>query len=182
MSTDVLLYAAQSAGWVTAGFLGGWLAGRAGRDLHTLAEAVETAETGDTTVGEDPPSPPPRHRRRPRPEWVIGVVVLLLAITTVAQGIVESVAARRIVACQTAYVNAFADALDARTQASTDAQDALDQLVTTIGGTFTSPPSPGRGQAVQKAITDYLASRDRVKRQQRAHPYPPAPRDLCPSS
>jgi hypothetical protein len=174
MTTDTLLYVAQSAAWAVGGFLGGYLAGRAARDVHQLASAVET---GDTTV--DPP-PPPSRRRRPRAEWVLGVVVLLLAIVTVVQGLVQSAATRRVVQCQAEYGNAFADALDARTQASAGAQNALDQLVTTIGNTLNGPPSPARAAAVHQAIAEYLATRAKLKQQQQAHPYPPAPRDLCP--
>lgn len=166
-----LLYVAQSAVWGACGFVGGFLAGRAAKDVHTLAQ---TADRGDTV---DEQASPPR-RRRPRAEWVLGIVVLLLAILTVAQGIVESTATRRVVQCQTTYSNAFSDALDARTQASTQAQDALDQLVTAIA-TVNGTPAV-RAAAVQKAISDYLATRAHLKQQQAAHPYPPAPRDLCP--
>lgn len=173
MSTDTVLYVAQSAAWAAGGFLGGFLAGRTVRDVHRLAQAAETRDTVETQA--------PARRWRPRGEWVLGLIVLLLAIATVVQGIVQSAATRHVVQCQQDYSNAFADALDARTASSQQAQDALDQLISTFAGTTQGgPPSPGQRERFQQAINDYVAKRAVVKQQQAAHPFPPAPRDLCP--
>ncbi|TDQ01234.1 hypothetical protein [Labedaea rhizosphaerae] len=164
----VASYLAQSLGWTAVGFLGGYLAGHAARDVQRIADAV----TGEDTMQRKPRIP------RISSQTVVAIVVVVLGILTVIQGLVQSAATDRLTQCQADYSNDFADALDARSQASTDAQEALDDLMSTVGGAL-------RGNAVdraavQHAIADYLAKREAVKRQQQAHPYPPPPRAVCP--
>lgn len=168
----VLSYLAQSLGWAVVGFLGGFLAGRAARDVHRIASAVDTAVTGDHTMTKHGP------RARINSQTVIAIVVVLLGVLTVIQGLAQSAATDRLTQCQTNYSNGFADALNARSQSSTDAQEALDDLMSTVGGALQG--SAVDRAAVQRAIADYLAKRDAVKRQQQAHPYPPPPRATCP--
>lgn len=164
----VLSYLAQSLGWAVLGFLGGYLVGHAVRDVNRIADAV----TGEEIM-------PPR-RRVPRLSFqtVIAVIVVLLGVLTVIQGLVESAATQRLTQCQSAYSNGFADAINARAQSSAEAQDALDELVTTVGGALQGN-EPDRA-SVQQAIAGYLAKRAAVKAQQQAHPYPPPPRAVCP--
>lgn len=166
--SDLAVYAAESAAWALAGFVGGFTLGRAVRDSYRQTGAIVTTHaTG-------------KRSWRPSAQWVLGVVVILLAIVTVLQGIVQGAATRHVVECQQQYSDAFSAALDARTNATNTAQNALDQLVTTVGHALSEPPTAQRGADVQKAITAYLNSRAALKQQQQQHPYPPAPRDLCP--
>ena len=104
-------------------------------------------------------------------------MVVLLGVLTVVQGLIQSAATDRLTQCQADYSTGFADALSARAQASTEAQAALDDLMSTVGGALTGS-APDRA-AVQQAIADYLAKREAVKRQQQAHPHPPPPRAVC---
>ena len=165
----VLSYLMQSLGWAVVGFLGGFLAGHAARDVHRIADAM----TGEDTM-------PQRTPRFPRisSQTVIALVVVLLGVLTVVQGLIQSAATDRLTQCQAAYSNGFADALNARSQATTDAQDALDDLMATISQAIQGS-APDRA-AVQHAIADYLAKREAVKREQQAHPYPLPPRATCP--
>lgn len=170
MTTDLALYIAQSGAWAIGGFLGGFVTGRTVRDVHTIA-------TQNTSGATSMPMPRPK---RFRFEWVIGIVVMLLAIATVGQGWVEGAADRTLLQCQQNYANGVAAALDARTDASAAAQNALDTLVTTIGQAISTPPTAATHGAVEKAITTYLVTRTQLKAQQAAHPYPPAPSTACP--
>ncbi|WP_103353596.1 hypothetical protein [Amycolatopsis sp. CA-128772] len=178
--SPVVAYLIQSVGWAGAGFLAGVLVGRAARDVRRIAAAVTV---DDTEGDEDMPDP-----RGSRPHWIgtasaqtlVALVVVLLGVVTVVQGIVQSDATAGLTRCQYEYSNAFADALEARSQASTDAQDALDELLTTVGQTLQSTDPNATRPPVQRAISEYLAKRQALKAQQAAHPYPAAPRARCP--
>lgn len=117
--------------------------------------------------------------RVPRGQFLLGVVVVVLGMLTVAQGFAYNHALRRIVACQSAYSTGFADALEARTNASNQAQQAMDTLIRSIGDNLSSPNRTDRDSQVQKAISDYLAKRAEADAQRQAHPFPPPPRDIC---
>ncbi|WP_134664024.1 hypothetical protein [Amycolatopsis sp. CFH S0078] len=167
--SEVWAYVSESAGWALAGFVVGYLLGRAARDVHRIATAV----TPEGHVPDDKP----RTRRAPSAQFVLGVVVALLGIITVAQGIVTNNATRRITECQAVYSNGFADALDARSDSSAEAQAALDDLMKSLGGYLANPPVPP--EKVRSAIGDYLAKRSEAEAERAKHPYPPPPRDLC---
>ncbi|MGW5720764.1 hypothetical protein ACWEVP_31645 [Amycolatopsis sp. NPDC003865] len=171
-----LAYALQSIGWGGAGFLAGLLVGRAARDVHRIATAV----TGKNPEDGDKPMPArrPRWTERAPSTSLIAIVVVCLGVVTVVQGIVQSDATARVTRCQVNYSNDFSDALDARTRASTDAQNALDELLTTVGETLNGNTTSRT--RIQQAINDYLAKRAAVKHEQAQHPYPPPPRESCP--
>lgn len=173
------MYALQTAGWCLAGFIAGFLVGRTARDVHRIAYAV-------TTEGE-PMAKDIRLRwwDRVNARVVIAVLVVGLGVLTVAQGLVQSAAVRRISECNTAFANQFADALEARSSASQQAQDALDELMTVVGQLGATPPTSeadlaSRRETYRKAITGYLAKRAEVKAQQTKNPYPKPPRESCP--
>jgi hypothetical protein len=169
--SELWIYVTESAGWAVLGFVVGYLVGRAARDVHRVVTAI----TPEDTVPE--PQPPTPRRRVPTGQFVLGVVVVLLGIITVAQGIVTNSTTRRITECQSAYSNGFADALDARSSASTDAQNALDELMKTMSGYLADAPIPP--DKVRAAIGDYLHKRAKAETERQQHPYPPPPRDLC---
>ncbi|MDX3661337.1 hypothetical protein PV646_28865 [Streptomyces sp. ID05-26A] len=109
---------------------------------------------------------------------VVPAVLIVLAIVTAVQGVVLNRVNEQQDQCQLAYANGFADALEARTRTSADAQSALDDLMRLVGqalrtGTARDP------EPVQKAVDNYLQQREAAKATQRDNPYPPAPRDLC---
>lgn len=171
---DSLSYLAQSIGWGILGFLGGYLAGRTARDVHHIATAIPE---GSSTVDKETPA---RTRRRWRPtgQFLLGVVVVLLGILTVAQGLVSDAETRRLTQCQSTYANASADALDARSKANVAAQDALDALITQIAATSSGggEPTPAQREKARAVIADYIAKRAEQKTLLQQHPLPPAPR------
>ena len=118
--------------------------------------------------------------RSPRKQQIVlGIVVLVLAAVTVLQGFITTRETQRLQQCQAQYANAFADALDARTKASAESQQALDRLVGSIRSTLDKPGATSGQQPLRSAIDDYLAARAKTTAQQRAHPLPPPPRDVC---
>lgn len=166
-------YLIESGIWAVVGFVGGFVFGRA------LATRDRIGDAGMTTPDASGPAHA-RRRWRPTGQQITGIVVVLLAVATIAQGLVESAATRRVVACQQEYGNRFADALDARTAANTTTQAALDRLVMTVGHVLSEKPSAQAGIELSHAVSSYLANRAELEKEQQQHPYPPAPRDLCP--
>lgn len=119
-------------------------------------------------------------KKRPKisSNMVIAAVLVALGLATAVQSYVHSEATARLTACQTAYANGFADALDARSKASAEAQEALDTWMATLNSVIQAPSADAR-EKIRKAFQDYLEARRDAKETQRDHPYPPAPRDVC---
>lgn len=164
------LYLTQSiplgiAGLVVGGVVGfctGWV--------------MATASNGKETTMTD--TPRRALRARVTGVQVLGLVVLLLAGLSAVQSYSQGRATAEIALCQQSYSNGFADALDARTMANSEAQQALDDLMSTVGEVLTSA-DPAAGERMTAAVREYLAKRVEAKRTQAANPYPPAPRDAC---
>lgn len=116
---------------------------------------------------------------RPVHQRWLGLVLLLLGLLTVGQGILYGQALRRIVACQSEVSSAFSDALEARSAASSDAQQSMDTLIKSIGANLSNPNSSDRDAQLHQAINDYLTKRAAADAQQAQHPFPPPPRDIC---
>jgi hypothetical protein len=162
-------------GWSLLGLIVGFLLGRATRDVHRIAATVDTTE--EDTMHHEPAGQPPR-KRWWSGEFILGVIVVLLGVLTVAQGTVQSQETTRLQQCQARYSDGFADALDARSESSDDSQKALDALVTTIGAHLGGAAPPDQ-QAMQQAINDYVQKRRTATQLRAQHPYPPPPRDVC---
>lgn len=167
-------YLTQSVPWILAGLLVGFFVGRSTAAVDAIAVAVQD-EGG--SMPEDKPVQDTR-RRRPRltVNGALGAVIVALGIFTAVQSYVQSEATAKLTACQTAYANGFADALDARSSATAEAQDALDELLSTVASI--TPTPEGRDQ-FREALAEYLSKRADAKKTQKEHPYPPAPRDVC---
>lgn len=171
-------YITQSVPWIALGLIAGFFMGRSTVAVDAIADAVQ--DEGDVVSGT---STKPARRWRFTATHAIGVVVIVLGVFTAVQSYVQgqanqlqSDATERLQACQTAYSNGFADAIDARSEASADAQNALDDLLSSVASI--TPTPDGRDQ-FRDALTEYLAKRADAKRAQKEHPYPPAPRDVC---
>lgn len=177
-------YLAQTISVGAASFLLGYLAGRTARDVHRIAQNV--TEQG----GIMPKTLPRRSLLRERfrtngAQLVIACIVVALGIVTVIQGVYQSAATRRIVNCNEAYANALAAAIDARAQGNQQAQDALDELMTSIGHLAATPPASEaeaaqRREESRQAVTAYVTRRAEVKALQQKNPYPAPPRESCP--
>jgi hypothetical protein len=174
------VYLVQSAVWCAGGFLLGYVAGRTARDVGRIADA--------TTPEVTPMIPTPVRRWHGIPlrgQTIVGAVVVLLCIAVIVQGYTQSSATERLARCHTEYANAFADALDARSRATQQAQDALDELTATFGALSATPPASEaelgqRQERIRQALSEYLAKRADAKTASREHPFPPPPRAACP--
>lgn len=169
----LLTYLAERLPWAVLGLLIGSLLSRGICDLQAIAVAVNP-EDSDMAV-----SPRKPWYRRITGNGVIGVVVFVLAVGTVVQGYVASEATRRIAECTKGYSNGFADALDARSDANAQAQQALDDLMTKVGELSAGVSTPESRAVFRSALNDYLSKRAEAKKKQSEHPFPPAPRDVC---
>lgn len=165
-----LTYIVESTPWIVVGLLVGFFMGSSTAAVEAIADAVQ--DEGEIM------SDAPVRERRPRftTTVVLGVVIAVLGVFTAVQSYVQSAATDRLTECQVAYANGFADALDARSSATSEAQNALDEFLSTAAAAV--PTSEGRDQ-VRKALAEYLAKRADAKKAQAEHPFPPAPRDVC---
>lgn len=171
-----LTYIVESTSWIAIGLLVGFFLGRSTVAAGAIADAVYPK--GDS-MPEDT-GPDVKRRRRPRltATVVLGVVIAALGVFTAVQSYVQSEATERLTACQQAYTDGFADAIDARSQASADAQEALDEWMTKVNEVIKTP-SPEAAKQIREAFQEYLDARAEAKETQQDHPYPPAPRDVC---
>jgi hypothetical protein len=170
-------YILQSVPWALGGLLVGWLLGRSTVAVESIAEAVhEEDAVPDRQV-------PKRRKWRPTANLTIGVVLLLLGGFTVTQGYIQNLATERqghvteqLARCTKAYSDGFADAIEARSKATTEAQDALDEFFESLAQ---ATPSPEGREEMRKAFTEYRSKRAAAKRAQAENPYPDPPRDVC---
>lgn len=167
------LYMTQSVPWIVAGLLVGFFVGRSTVAVETIADAVQ--HEVDHMSGKDVTVKEPR-RSRFTTTHVLGAVVVLLGVFTAVQSYVQGEATARLTECQTAYANGFADALDARSKATQEAQEAQDELWTTVASLS---PTPESREVFREALADYLAKRAAAKKAQAENPYPEPPRDVC---
>ncbi len=149
----------ETAAWTLAGFAGGYAVGRA---------SVRLARDRPPGVGA------PARRWTLTRQHILGVIVLALAVATIAQGVAFNRATHNLVQCQAAYNASFAEALEARTRSANQAQRSLDELIRTLVSDKTST----RHQRVQ-AVRHYLDSRAKAEAEKRDNPYPPPPQRLC---
>lgn len=170
---NVLAYLAERIPWAVVGLLIGYMLSRGVCALQDIAVAVNPEDTDMATRPHRP------WYRRVTSNGVVGVVVFVLAVATVVQGYVSSEATRRVAECTKGYSNGFADALDARSDANAQAQQALDDLMTKVGELTTGAATAESRAVFRSALNDYLAKRAEAKKQQTENPYPPAPRDVC---
>ncbi len=168
------LYIIQSLPWIVAGLLVGFFVGRATVAAEVVAEALQ--DEGDAMS--DPSAPQTKRRpwKRVTSNGVIGFLLVALGAATAVQSYAQSEATARLTECQTAYANGFADALDARSTATAEAQDALDELLTTVASLT---PTPESRQRFADALGEYLSKRAAAKQAQKDNPYPEPPRDVC---
>lgn len=170
----LLIYLAERAPWAAVGLLAGYLFGRGVRDLETIAAAVTPEESKV-----DKPSRFQAVIQKMTGLHVLGIVVFVLAVGTVVQGYVHNEQTQRIAECTKAYSSGFADAIDARSSATSAAQQALDDLMTQVGQLSAGVASPESREQFRIALADYLSKREEAKKQQAENPFPAPPRDVC---
>ena len=127
-------------------------------------------------------------QKQPRPRRVtavrfLGALVLILTIGSGAQIYVDNQRAERqaqatdaIARCTKAYSDGFADAIEQRSNATAEAQNALDDFLNLVSSA--TPTQEGR-DLVRRALDDYNGKRAKARKTQAEHPFPAPPRDLC---
>lgn len=127
----------------------------------------------EVTAVPDKPVQPRRRPWRPSRGNVVAVVLVVLAVATGWQGYRGA----QLVECLRTYANRSAEALIARTDASTKQQAALDEVMRAVARGFTVGPSGTND--VRKSIDNFLEERAQQLTAQKQHPYPEPPRDVC---
>ena len=120
-------------------------------------------------------------KRARHSEWrlstnIIGLLMIFLSVATGVQGYILDSRTQQVAACVSAYADGFADAIEARSNANRESQDALDELMVTVGAVLTRTADRDR---LVLAVQDYLRKRVEAKTTQARNPFPAAPRDAC---
>lgn len=145
--TQVVEYIVGSLGWSILGFMAGWAAASLRTDLTTIKEQVMSEHEHE--------SPRARPVRRHRPataqatRW-LGIVVALLAVVTVAQGVIVSHQLKESTACQAEYNDRFAMVLTIRARLYDEDRHALNKLIGIIAA------NPGGEDSIGRAIQNYV--------------------------
>lgn len=173
-----LTYVLYAVVWFAAGVVAGAQWTRMRRDVRRIAEA----QAGEETVApQEIDEKPARKRRWPR--RVLDTFIVLLFVSSAVQAYVVYDRIQDVVACQKAYQEGFADALEARSAASSAERDALVAWMTTLDELITKTPIGGDPVTARAkfggATSEYLKKQADLKQKQQENPYPPSPRDLC---
>lgn len=171
-------YILQSLPWALAGLLAGFFMGRSTTVVEAIAGAVQEGDGAieeEVAVGRDI-GKAKSWLRRIESVHIIGVIVVVLGVFTAVQSYVQGHATERLTICTQAYSNGFADAIEQRSKASTDAQDALDGFLSAVSAA--TPTAQGQS-LVRDALNQYLSKRADAKKAQAENPFPAPPRDVC---
>lgn len=168
-------YILQSLPWALAGLLTGFFMGRSTTVVEAIADAVQEGD-GANEEGVAMSGSTKSLRRRIDSVHVIGAIVVVLGVFTAVQSYVQGHATERLTVCTQAYSNGFADAIEQRSKASAEAQDALDEFLSAVSAA--TPTQQGR-DLVRDALAQYLSKRADAKKAQSENPFPAPPRDVC---
>lgn len=127
--------------WSLAGFLAGWLVGRAGKDVHQIKEAV---------VSDDTDHPPPPRRAPVDRVRLTGAAVLVVAVASVAAMSWQVTVRQRAVECQLDVMSRSAQITNARAELAAQDREALNTMIAAVF-------RPG-DQGERQAYRDYLAT------------------------
>lgn len=197
------LYLFAVLGWSVLGFVAGVLVTQAYRKFSRIADAVAPRKDEIMSMPEQPVADVEaerRHRRRAnRFRIVVGTILVLIGVfSAVSSFVLEQRTAdiitanakqddqdREIQRCLTEFGAQFANALEARSGASSEAQALNDEWVAAINDLLVNAvpgqrdPAQARVQLekLRKSTADYLAKRAEAKKKQRENPFPPSPRE-----
>jgi hypothetical protein len=164
--------------WFVGGFLGGSLA-----TYLILSKLAQNSGLEQPVAATDPA---PKPRRRITALHVMAAIIVVLTILSAVQSWLAqqantrlTAANARLSACLVRYANDTADAIEARSKASGEAQVALVQMWSTI---FAQPQTDAGRAESRRVFEDWLNKAKASIEAQKTNPYPPAPRDVCPDS
>lgn len=154
----MIAYIVHSLLWSITGFVVGWFAGRLGRDVHTLKETVM------------PEHPRPWYRRRISRDALFGIVIVVLAVLTVASSVLATWQLSAATQCQEQFNNQYRAALEVRSDAAARVRAAQRTFIQAIS----ERPADPQQAALQRqaAISTYLAALDDADRRAGENPIP----------
>jgi predicted exporter len=170
VTDPAVAYLIQSLPWTVAGFLAGCLV-----TLWLWAHPSPVAPRENHMAV--PLAKPKRRRFRPTLVHVLGLVVIALTILSALQSWSQARANRTLTQCLVTYANRTADAIDIRSKASAEAQQATVRMWRTV---FQQAPTEEGRATARRVFEEYLTKQEAALKTQQANPYPAAPRDVCP--
>ena len=172
MTTPDPAYLSCSLAWslcaLVIGYATGFIVGRATQKL----EATKEAEVSDTQ-----PTPPPKRDYLAFLDVVqtrgFGAIIFVLAVATMAVAGYTLTKQGDLLDCQTAYNQAYSNALQQRTEAAAADRVATRDMVATIAG-IESVPAADRREVYQNALATFLTRTKTADAQRMANPLPSA--------
>ena len=110
----------------------------------------------------------PLRQLSPFSQRIVGIVVLVLAMTTVGSTAYYNHEQRQITECQAEFNSQFIDQLRERNTISESDRESLAKLVKSVTNSTSREES-------RKALEDYLKTKDKNDAERREHPYPGLP-------
>lgn len=145
------LYILNALVWSVAGFLVGYVVARMSKDVHTIKEAV---------VDREKTEPGPY-----LPTRLFGVVLVVMAIATVAAIAISNVQQQQVFDCQTDVNRELVRATNQRADFAARDRKALTDMLTTV---LTEPNERARREAVE----DYVAASEHTQGERSRSPLP----------
>jgi hypothetical protein len=198
-----IFYVINSLVWSLVGGLAGFKYGQLYRDNVEIKRRLSMVESElpDTPDAPAPVAPvrPPRWKvllHEPSSRQLVGVVVIIMAVLTVISGAFYSHQRNAESNCQTAYFNAYTEALRSRDDLATRSRAGLEAYIAAsndlwLGFLKNAPVAGGQSTDAQRAasiaiLNDYLAkSRASIADLQevdRAKQVFPIPANTCPGA
>ena len=185
--SDAISGLAYSLGGFVVGFMGArwWYVDVRSRE-HLMDTGVERRSGDDRRHGD-------RRATASAPNLIVGIVLVLIAVLSVAASTVAITQQQAQVDCQTRYNEAFAAALTERTNAAGEVReafravtDAMRRVIATVAILQNRPPSQENEAQFIGALDNYLkvtAEYDRQlaksEQQREQNPLPPPPTEVC---
>lgn len=178
MAAAELGYVVPSLAWGLGGLVIGYWLGTMTREVHELREALVAEQDahyetrhgsppdGDRRSGHD-------RRRGSRMNYLIGAVLIVLAVGSVTFTALESQERNRVTECQSNYNLAFSRALNERVKAAQKDRAAIRELVQTVA------QSRSDGGAIDAAFQRFLDATAEADGIRRNNPTPPFPLKRC---
>lgn len=144
-----------SVSWSLIGFLVGWLVGREMLFISQIREAIVPQDERERTDHKVTPE------KRSR---LLGFIVVLLALFSVAQGSFYAYESEKKSACQAQFNNDFARVATARSQWADDDKKALNKMLSDL-----LSAKPGQGRTI---LEKYIEATERTDKLRAENPLP----------
>lgn len=159
-------YVVNSLLWALVGLILGFFMGVLASDIHDIRRHM---------VVHSEPDPAPRRRRPFHPWRLFGVILVVMSVLSVGASAIQTTRLNRIIECQAAYNDAFAESI--RIRADATVQERNYQRDLWLAFLRNAPRTPGENNpagrdASIRALNSYLKALDDANKARQVAPIP----------